>query len=128
MTFSQSELAVQNLLSALTDSIHNGEPTYSHLYAQYGIQQPEYSAYERIIQRLSTTLVPVKPQRRYVGRLKRDLMGMEMNVITRIRFLPARVQIAAIIAVIAGALILLRKPINLVGRTQELLSNNVSLN
>jgi hypothetical protein len=55
-------------------------------------------------------LVGVRPSRRFAHRLRQDLLDEpEDNVITRVRFLPARVQIAAAIAVLAGFGLLLRR-------------------
>jgi hypothetical protein len=55
-------------------------------------------------------LAGVQPSRRFVRRLKQDLVTPEdYNVLTRVRRLPPRVQIAAGIALIAGFMLLSRR-------------------
>lgn len=54
---------------------------------------------------LRSTLVEVEPSPRYVYQLKQDLLGMpERDVIKRIRFMPARLHIAAMVAAVLAGL------------------------
>ena len=106
-----NDLELQNLLSAVTDAMladKNGD--IDKIIGQYAVPRTEVDSLIGVIRRLHVTLVGVQPSRRFVYRLKTDLMGTpERNVVTRIRHLPPRVQIAAGIALVAGFMLLSRR-------------------
>ena len=106
-----NDLELQNLLSAVTDAMladKNGD--IDKIIGQYAVPRTEVDSLVGVIRRLHVTLVGVQPSRRFVYRLKTDLMGTpERNVVTRIRHLPPRVQIAAGIALVAGFMLLSRR-------------------
>lgn len=97
------------MLSAITDAMLSGQ-NIDQVLNRYGVSRRQASAFIAIISGLHKALVGVKPSRRFAHRLKQDLMGApRMNVISRIRYLPPRVQIAAGIALAAGFMLLARR-------------------
>jgi len=106
-----NDLELQNLLSAVTDAMladKNGD--IDTIIGRYAVPRAEVDSLIGIIQRLHMVLVGAQPSRRFVRRLKTDLIGTsERNVVARIRYLPPRVQIAAGIALVAGFMLLSRR-------------------
>lgn len=97
------------MLATVTDTILAGKNIDAVLHV-YGASRRQVADFLNIIMLLQRALVGVKPSRRFSHRLKQDLMGApRMNVITRIRYLPPRVQIAAGVALMAGFALLLRR-------------------
>jgi hypothetical protein len=105
------ESEFQNLLSAVTDALLAEERTdLDAVVRQYAVPRAEVDRFIDIILRLHLTLVGAAPSRRFVHRLKYDLLGTsDRNVVSRIRYLPPRVQIAAGIALIAGFMLFTRR-------------------
>ncbi len=98
-----------DMLSTVTDTMLAGKNIDAVLHV-YGVSRRQVADFLNVITLLQKSLVGVKPSRRFSNRLKQDLMGApRMNVITRIRYLPPRVQIAAGVALVAGFLLLLRR-------------------
>jgi hypothetical protein len=106
-----NDLELQSLLSAVTDAMladPNGD--IDSIIGRYAVPRAEVDSLIGIIHRLHLTLVGAQPSRRFVRRLKTDLIGTsERNVVARIRYLPPRVQIAAGIALVAGFMLLSRR-------------------
>jgi len=106
-----NDLELQNLLSAVTDAMladKNGD--IDKIIGRYAVPRTEVDSLIGVIHRLHFTLVGAQPSRRFVHRLKTDLMGApDRNVVARIRYLPPRVQIAAGIALVAGFMLLSRR-------------------
>jgi hypothetical protein len=106
-----NDLELQNLLSAVTDAMladKNGD--IDSIVGRYAVPRAEVDSLIGVIHRLHMTLVGAQPSRRFVRRLKSDLVGTtERNVVARIRYLPPRVQIAAGIALVAGFMLLSRR-------------------
>jgi len=74
------------------------------------VPRAEVESFLQLIQRLHVALVGVQPSRRFVQRLRQDLIGQsQWNLVNRVRYLPPRVQIAAGIALIAGFILLSRR-------------------
>lgn len=99
---------MQNLLAAVTEALmaEDGDDLDT-IISQYAVPRTEVEGFIGIIQRLHLTLVGAAPSRRFVGRLKRDLIGNHrQGVVARIRYLPPRVQIAAGAALVAGFMLL----------------------
>lgn len=106
----QPNSQIEHLLSLLTDAILAEEGDIDQITRQYSVSRADVEGFVRIINRLHTALVGVRPSRRFVRRLKQDLMGEQhWNVVSRIRYLPPRVQIAAGIALFAGFMLLSRR-------------------
>lgn len=106
-----SEVRLENLLAAVTDAMLADETELDRIFERYAISRVDVEALLNIIHRLKVTLVGVRPGRRYVARLRHDLMSQadQRNMIDRWRTLPARVQIAAVLALMAGFVLLSRR-------------------
>lgn len=116
-TSNQSNTPIENLISALTEAIMAEEGDIDRIISRYDVSRADVEGFVKIIRRLHTTLVGVRPSRRFVYRLKQDLMGQpHWGVIARIRYLPPRVQIAAGIALIAGFMLLSRRRLATIAR------------
>lgn len=100
---------LHDLLAAVTDvMLDNGN--VDTVLARYQVSRQEVTGFISVIEALHTALTGVKPSRRFAHRLRQDLMGApRMTVVTRIRKLPPRVQIAASIALVAGFMLLARR-------------------
>lgn len=103
-----SDLELQSLLSAVTDALLADEQAdLDGIIRQYDVRRTEVDSLVWLIRRLHVTLVGAQPSRRFVRRLKHDLVGTERSsVVARIRYLPPRVQIAAGVALVAGFMLL----------------------
>lgn len=121
------ETPLDNLLSALTDAIVADRADLDAITRQYAVPQHEFAALVTLIQRLHVTLVGVQPSRRFVTRLKHDLIGEPQtnNVLGRFRHLPPRVQIAAMIVVMAGFMLLSRRRLLIDARKPAALSESL---
>ncbi len=106
-----NDLELQNLLSAVTDALlADKKGDIDGIIGRYSVPRADVDSLIGIIQRLHVMLVGAQPSRRFVRRLKTDLIGMpERNVVARIRYLPPRVQIAAFVAIIAGFMFITRR-------------------
>ncbi len=105
----QDSSALQNLLNAVTEAILNDEQDLDAIVDRYDVPRADVEGLIKLISRLHVVLVGVRPSRRFAQRLRQDLMGQQMNVITRLRYLPPRVQITAGIALIAGFMLISRR-------------------
>lgn len=104
--------SLEDLLSAVTDALlaESDKQGIDAAVAQYHVPRTDINTYLQVINRLHVALVGVQPSRRFVRRLKQDLIGTpERNVISRVRHLPPRVQIAAGIALVAGFMFISRR-------------------
>jgi type VI protein secretion system component VasF len=106
-----NDLELQNLLSAVTDAmLADSNADIDAIIGRYAVPRAEVEGFMGIIRRLHVTLVGVGPSRRFVRRLKHDLVGeTDRNLVTRVRYLPPRVQIAAGIALVAGFMLISRR-------------------
>jgi hypothetical protein len=97
---------MEELYAALTDAITNeaSEEEINALITAHQIPHSrEVSRMVRLIQDLHTTLLGVQPASRFVRELRRDLLAAyEDGLVHRIRRLPARVQLAALLVMIGG--------------------------
>ncbi|MBZ0279057.1 MAG: hypothetical protein K8I60_23125 [Anaerolineae bacterium] len=101
---------LEDLLAAVTDAMLAESGQVDAIIGQSKLPREDIAAYIRVINRLHVALVGVQPSRRFVRRLKQDLIGApERNVISRVRHLPPRVQIAAGLALVAGFMFLSRR-------------------
>jgi hypothetical protein len=104
------DMQIENLLSAVTDALLAENTNIDAISRQYQVPRSEVDSFVRVINRLHLALVGVQPSRRFVRRLKQDLVGVpNRNVLSRVRHLPPRVQIAAGIALVAGFMFLSRR-------------------
>ncbi|MBL8154936.1 MAG: hypothetical protein JNM70_12195 [Anaerolineae bacterium] len=103
-----SDLELQALLSAVTDALlADDQADLDGIIRQYDVPRTQVDGLVWLIRRLHVTLVGAQPSKRFVRRLKHDLVGTERSsVVARIRYLPPRVQIAAGVALVAGFMLL----------------------
>ena len=102
---------LENLLSAVTDALLADERTnLDQIVNRYAVPKNEVEGLVGLVRKLHMTLVGAQPSRRFVNRLRSDLMGAKRpNIVARVRYLPPRVQIAAGIALVAGFMLLTRR-------------------
>ncbi|MBI1279000.1 MAG: hypothetical protein GC179_12800 [Anaerolineaceae bacterium] len=102
---------LENLLSAVTDALLADERTnLDSIVSRYAVPKTEVEGLVGIVRKLHMTLVGAQPSRRFVNRLRSDLVGTHRsNIVNRVRHLPPRVQIAAGIALVAGFVLLNRR-------------------
>jgi hypothetical protein len=106
----RSDMQIENLLSAVTDALLAEDQNVDAIINHYQVPREQVMNLIAVINRLHIAFVGVQPSRRFVRRLKYDLIGVpDRNVISRVRHLPPRVQIAAGIALIAGFMFLSRR-------------------
>ncbi len=107
---SPSDAQVQNLLSSVTDALLSGRTAVDHLAREYDVRAEQVDRLIDVIRRLHTAMTGVQPSRRFVRRLRIELVGeTDRNLVTRFRYLPPRVQVAAGVALVAGLIILRRR-------------------
>ncbi len=105
-----NNLELENLLSAVTEAmLAEDQQNMDSIVSRYAVPRQEVEGFIGIIRRLHLTLVGSQPSRRFVGRLRHELVGSRYNVVARVRYLPPRVQIAAGIALVAGFMLLSRR-------------------
>ncbi|MFQ3646449.1 MAG: hypothetical protein SNJ54_02510 [Anaerolineae bacterium] len=97
---------MEQLYAALTDAIANeasDEEINALIEAHQVPHDREVDRMVGLILRLHTTLLGVQPSPRFVRELRRDLLAVyEDGLVQRIRRLPARVQLAALLVMIGG--------------------------
>lgn len=105
-----SDRQLENLLAAVTDALLGEEANVDVIIGQYNLPRSQFESAVTLIRRLHLALVGVQPSRKFVRRLKVDLIGQQGNpIVNRIRYLPPRVQIAAGVFLLAGFMIFTRR-------------------
>ena len=100
----KSDVTWQNYLDDASNAIIADKPL-EPIRKLHNMTASEDSKLIGIIQDLNSNLVEIKPSPQFAKELKAELMGQEqVGVVWRIRKMPARVQIAAIIAAVLGGL------------------------
>lgn len=101
---------IQDLLAAVTDAMLSEKGDVEAVIGQYAVPRADVDQFIQLINRLHLTLVGVQPSPRFVRRLRQELVGSDgRSVLTRVRHLPVRVQVAAGIALVAGFMIFSRR-------------------
>lgn len=98
---SSSDATMQDLLDAVTVALQHDDDI-DKLIRKSSVQREEIDGLVDVIHALNATLQPVQPSVDFAEQLRGELMGARPNVVARVRQMPARVHIAAILAVIAG--------------------------
>lgn len=96
-----SDVNMQNLLDALAAALRQDDDI-EELIKQSAVPHDEAESLADLIQSLQAALVPVEPTARFTEELEAQLMNTRRGVVTRVRQMPARVHIAAVLAVAAG--------------------------
>ena len=106
----QEPTELQNLLAAVTEAIINDEQDLETIINRYAVPRADVEGLISTIKHLHIVLIGVRPSRRFAQRLRQELMGQrQRGVISRLRYLPPRVQIAGGIVLIAGFMLLSRR-------------------
>ncbi len=103
-----SDSQAQDMLEAITVGIQAGDEI-ENVSRQTGASSAGMQGYAEIIQALQSILTPMEPRREFARQLHADLLDQQQGVVERMRQMPARVQIAAILALIAGCLLFLTR-------------------
>lgn len=105
-----SQQPLEDLLAALTDAMLAEEDNLEPIIARYDVPRNNVDQFLPLMRRLQETLVDVQPSSRFVDRLRQDLTGTApTGLFQRMRYLPARVQIAAGVVAAAGFMLLARR-------------------
>lgn len=104
-----TDLKFADLLAAVTDALLAQQQDIDHIVRQYDVPRSSVDGLISLIHRLHLMLVGQQPSDKFVRRLKQDLVGGHSGVIHSLRYLPARVQIAAGVALVAGFMLFARR-------------------
>lgn len=107
---SQAEIRTQDALEALTAGLQAGEDVET-VVAQTAATGSSAEHYVDIVQALHNNLKPEEPSREFSAALLDDLLGEQTGMIQRVRQMPARVHVAAALALIAGFMLFLMRRI-----------------
>ncbi len=102
-----TEVQMNELLSELTDVIIHDIDDVDAVISRYPADHSAVDDLLPLIQRLHVNLQPVEPSARFARQLRSEIQGapQRTGLLARLQRLPARVQIAAVLAIIAGALL-----------------------
>ena len=98
---SSADKQTRDLLDDLTARLQNGESIDPAL-AHAATNQDDVQDLLDIIQSLHALLTPQAPREDFANRLRRDLLEESPGFVVRIRQMPPRVRLAALLAVFAG--------------------------
>jgi len=116
---SSSEVKTQDLLDAITVALQHDDDI-EKVISKSSVPREDIDGLVDVIQSLNTTLTPVQPSAKFADRLHDELMGARPGMVKRVRQMPARVHIAAILAVIIGfVLIVYRRIMGIAPNTQD---------
>lgn len=102
-----SQHPLEDLLSAVTDALLADDQQLEPIIAHYDVDRSQVRTFVTLIERLHHTLTGVEPSPRFVNRLKAELLGSQQRgLLGRVRYLPARVQIAAGFVAVAGFILI----------------------
>jgi hypothetical protein len=104
-----SETQMQELLNSVTDALLYGRGDVDRIIDQGRVPRSRVEDLVELVYSLNMALVSQQPSDRFVKRLKQDLIGQRTGLVNRFRFLPARVQIATGLALVAGFVLLTRR-------------------
>ena len=99
-----SEPQKLDILESITARLRQGDAVDS-LIGLSEEEQSDVADFVEIIQSLHTSLSPVKPDQEYAESLRANLLDGRPGLAKRVRQMPARLSVAAILAVFAGCLL-----------------------
>ncbi len=105
---SQSDVKAQNALDAFTAGLQAGDDIDS-VISQTELSSAGVEDMVDIVQSLHSALTTVEPSRDFSDALRADLLGGRHGMIKRVRHMPARVPIAAALALVAGCLLFIMR-------------------
>lgn len=101
-----SEARLRNLLESITTRLQRGDAV-DPLIEQADEEQGDVADVVELIQSLHASLTPMNPSQEYAENLRANLLEGRLGVAGRVRQMPARLSVAAILAVFAGCLLLM---------------------
>ena len=116
---SQADTTAIDALDALTAGITAGEDAQD-LMAHLGEAGAETEALADIIQALHKAVAPVEPGSAFAAELRAELLGEHPGMVKRVRQMPARVHVAAALALIAGCLLFMLRRLFGSGAPQDI--------
>ena len=96
------ESNVQDLVSTLTDAVINRDATLDQFMGRYDLNDEDIANWLPIINSLHNTLVEVQPRPAFKRQLRNELLKRPIGVRVRLRPLPTRVQLAAVLTIVGG--------------------------
>ena len=99
---------MRNMLDNITSTLQNGDDV-DQCVAQSDVAYSEIEDVVDIIQSLHSSLTPRQPREQYAADLRTVLLGGRRGMVDRVSRIPARVHIAAILAVFAGCVLLMMR-------------------
>ncbi|GEM_PF-1779085 len=116
---SSSDVKMQALLDAVTVALQHDDDI-DKIIRKSSIPREDVDGLVDVIHSLNANLIPVQPSAAFAEQLHSELMGARPNVVNRVVQMPARVHVAAILAVIIGfVLIIYRRIVGVAPSTQE---------
>ncbi|MDQ7026330.1 MAG: hypothetical protein Q9P01_16975 [Anaerolineae bacterium] len=104
-----SDVKMQNLVTDVTDALLAGE-SVDNARRKHDVFSAEGQDLIELIERIHRSMEQVEPAPQFAKNLKADLLGEQSTgVVLRLRKLPARVQYAALAALIGGFVLLLQR-------------------
>lgn len=101
-----SELQRRDLLDSITMRLQQGDAV-DQLMEQSEEAQGDVGDIVDIIQSLHASLTPRRPTQEFADSLRTDLLNGRPGLVSRVGQMPARLSFAAILAVLAGCVLLL---------------------
>ena len=95
---------LHSTLDTITARLQGGDAV-EQLMAEAESSQGDLEEFVDIIQSLHASLIPISPSQKYTDRLRADLLERRPGVVKRVRQMPPRVHVAAILAVFAGCVL-----------------------
>ena len=105
---SQSDVKAQNALDTFTAGLQAGDDIDS-LISQSELSSAGVEDIADLVHALHTAFTPVEPGGEFSDSLRADLLGERQGMIKRVRHMPARVHIAAALALFAGCLLFIMR-------------------
>ena len=105
---SSSDVHAQDLLDAITVGLQTGDDIDA-LMRQSEASSVDVEDFAAIIQSLHAALTPVEPRSEFGESLRSDLIAERPGLVKRLRQMPARVHIAAALALVAGCLLFIMR-------------------
>jgi len=105
-----SEAQLRNLLDSITTRLQRGDAV-DPLIEQAAEDQGDVAEFVELIQSLHASLTPMNPDQEYAENLRANLLEGRPGVAGRVRQMPARLSVAAILALVAGCLLLMLRRI-----------------
>lgn len=96
------EQHVQDLVSTLTDAVIRHDGTLDQIMGRYDLNDDDVANWLPIIDSLHNTLVEVQPRPAFKRQLRNELLKRPIGVRVRLRPLPTRVQLAAVLTIVGG--------------------------